>query len=482
MKRQFFYLLAVLLLLTACQPDLHFLPETFQSPTAEISGGETDVALVFPSDAGFASLTFQSNQDWTASFVNDRAKEWCSIPFESGRKGAITLKVGVAENDTYDERSASIVLACGDIRRTIVVTQKQRDALLLSPGRVELPQSGSGFTIEVTANVDYTVTLPSQYTWLHALGTKGLVTTSRSFLADANPNLDPRQAFVTVSSTAGSEMVAVYQAGEEPALVISASAVDMPVDGGTFDVQVTSNLDVEIGMLPASCDWVKEIQTKTLSTNTYYFSVAANDGREERAMSLVFRNGKYGLSDTVHVRQAYLPILLSDAEVELPGRDVAFAVKVDGVQPEDYNVTLSHRWLWMGEREVGDGFTLIWLRAQAYEGEEPREGFITLERKGVSRADSVTVTQFPQLPGFSFSTALREVKAPELDGKTTDAWILWGDGTFERYAAGLTHRYAEPGWHDVWVEGRSLAPFLLPAPEDGMKIDLSGLKTEEEGE
>jgi len=482
MRRLFIFLLTGLFALTACQPDIHFLPESFQSPTADISGGDTDVSLVFPADAGFASLGFESNQDWTVSFVNDRAKEWCSIPFESGRKGAFTLTVSVASNEDYDERSASIVLSCGDLRRTIVVTQKQRDALLLSPGRVELPQAGGGFTIEVTANVDYSVSLPSQYPWLHAVGTKGLVTTTRAFQADANPNVEPRQAFVTVSSATGSEMVAVYQAGEEPALVISTSTVDIPTDGGTFEVQVTSNLNVEIGMQPASCDWVEELQTKTYSTNTYWFAVAPNGTRDAREMALIFRNEKYGLSDTVHVRQPYLPILLSDAEVELPGRDVAFAVKVDGVQPEEYNVTLSHRWLWMGEREVGDGFTLIWLRAQAYEGEEPREGFITLERKGVSRVDSVTVTQYPQLPGFSFSTALREVKAPELDGKTTDAWILWGDGTFERYAAGLTHRYAEPGWHDVWVEGRSLAPFLLPAPEDGMKIDFSGLKTEEEGE
>ena len=126
MKRKYFLFLMGLFALTACQPDLHFLPESFQSPTADISGGDTDVSLVFPADAGFASLGFQSNQDWTVSFVNDRAKEWCSIPFESGRKGAFTLTVSVAANADYDERSASIVLSCGDLRRTIVVTQKQR--------------------------------------------------------------------------------------------------------------------------------------------------------------------------------------------------------------------------------------------------------------------------------------------------------------------------------------------------------------------
>lgn len=477
----FVILLAGSLCLTACQPDLHFLPESFQSSSAEMTGDETGVSVVFSANAGIATMTFASNQEWTASFLNERAKEWCSIPFESGQRGSYTLKISVAPNDSYDERAASIILACKDLKRTVVVTQKQRDALLLSPGRVEMPQAGGRFTIEVKANVDYQMTIPN-YSWLHGVDTKGLVTTTRTIAVDPNPDVEPRQGYVTVSSSLGSEEVVVYQAGEDPAIVLSTKEVEMPAEGGTFDVQLTSNLDVEIVALPDGCDWVEEIQTKTMSTHTYYYAVAPNDGRAVRAMSLVFRNSKFGQSDTVHVRQAYLPILLSDAKLELPGREVSFAVKVDGVQPEEYNVTLSHRWLWQDEREVGDGFTLIWLHAQDNPDGDLREGVITLERKGVSRVDSVKVTQYGQMPGFSFSTALREVQAPVLDVKAEDAWILWGDGSFERYAPGLIHRYAQAGWHDIWVEGRSLAPFQLPSLEDGMKIDFSGLYVGEDEE
>ena len=482
MKRWFFLLLTGLFALTACQPDLHFLPESFQSPSAAISGGETDVSLVFPADAGFASLTFQSNQDWTVSFVNDRAKAWCSIPFDSGRKGTFSLTVSVAANEDYDERSASLVLSCGDLRRTIVVTQKQRDALLLSPGRVELPQAGGGFTIEVTANVDYTVTLPSQYSWLHGLhevGTKGLVTATRAFQADPNPDVEPRQAFVTVSGNGITEMVAVYQAGEEPALVLSAPAVDMPAAGGIFDVQVTSNLSVAFEMQPASCDWVEELQTKTLSTNTYCFSVAPNASREARNMDLVFRNEKFGLAATVHVRQNCGIILLSDSTVFLPSREVPFVVQVDGGQPEEYRVSLSDRWLWLDGWEKAEGSLLIRMHAQDWDGAEPRVGLITLAREGVAYTDSVTVTQSAWMPGFSYSTAQREVTVPSLNADASDVWILWGDGGFERYTAGATHRYAEAGWHTLWLEGRSLAPLRIPAPEDGMKIDFSGLKKKE---
>jgi hypothetical protein len=468
--------------LAACRPDLHFMPDSFYSATAEIWGDQTEVSLVFPADAGSASVTFESNKDWTLSFVNDRAKDWCSVPFEGGHDGTYTMRVSVTPNGDYDERSATIVLSCGELLRTIVVTQKQKDALLLSPGRVELSPEGGTFTIEVKANIDYSVTLPETVSWIHTVSTKGLVATTRTFRVDANENIGPRQGSIMVSSSLGKEEVTVYQAGEEPVLVVSEHEVDMPASGGAFAVQVTSNLNVEIVSVPDPCDWVEEIQTKALSTNTYYYAVAPNPSAAERTMALVFRNQQLGLADTVLVRQAFDRILVSDTLAELPSREIRFAVLVDGDQPEEYQVTLSHRWLWMGERETGEDYSYLWLSAQANDGLEPRTGYVSLERKGVARIDSVTVIQSGRMPGFSFSTAQREVKAPELDAKATDVWILWGDGSFERYAADAIHRYAESGWHDIWVEGRSLAPLLIPAPADGMKIDFSGLKEKEDEE
>ena len=136
-RYRYIHSLAALFLIvgmTACRPELQFLPESFQSPDAEISGDEEVVSLVFSSKAGSASLSLQSSEDWKAAFVNDRAREWCSIPSESGQKGTFTLTVAVKENATYDERMAVILLRSKDLQRTVVVTQTQLDALLLSPG------------------------------------------------------------------------------------------------------------------------------------------------------------------------------------------------------------------------------------------------------------------------------------------------------------------------------------------------------------
>ena len=293
-------LLAGCIFLTSCQLDLEFKPEACLSTTAEITLGESDVTLVFPADSGTAMLTFETNKDWTASFVDERAKEWCSIPFEEGHYGTYAMNVSVTANEAPVERSTSIILTCKKVQRTIVVLQQRRNIMELSPGRVEMPAVGGRFTIEVTANVDFSVKLVGESSWMRMVGTKDLVTTTLPFEVDENP------------------------------------------------------------------------------------------------------------------------------------------------------------------------------------GAEAREGLVLFEWKEVAKTDSVTVTQYGRMPGFSFSTAQREVKAPVLDAAASDAWILWGDGSFERYAPGLTHRYAEAGWHDIRVEGRSLAPLRIPGPEDGMKIDFSGLKEKED--
>ena len=301
-------LISLLLAFTACRPELQFVPESFQSPDAEIIGNEEMVSMVFPSHAGSASLSLQSSDNWTAGFVNNRARGWCSISSESGEKGTFKLTVNVKENDTFDERVAVILLNSKDLQRTIVVTQKQLDALLLSPGRVELSQEGGSFTVQVNANVDFTLSVPEEASqWLHRTDSKGLIPNRITFEADANMDVVPRQATLTVNSSVGKEEVTVYQMGEVPALVISARELSVPTAGSDFEVQITSNLDVETEIRPTSCDWVEEVETKIISTNTYYYAVAPNGSGEPREMSLVFRNTEYKLSDTLHVRQTYMP-------------------------------------------------------------------------------------------------------------------------------------------------------------------------------
>lgn len=472
--RTFFSCMALLSLLCACQPDLHFIENSFHASNAEAQLSADAVSILFTDQSGRATLEFEANKEWTAAFVNARAAEWCSIPYEGGRKGVYTLTIDVKQNGSYDERSASIVLRCEDLTRTIVVTQKQKDALLLSPERVEIPQEGGSFTVQVQSNIDFSATPEAGSEWIHPVETKGLATSLKNFTVEANNTVETRQGYVTVSSSLGKQTVTIYQPGETPTLVVSQRQVEIPAAGGAFDVQVTSNLDVEVS-IPAGCDWLDEISTKTISTNTYFFSVTANAGRSDRTAQLVFRNQKKSLSDTVFVKQICDRILISDSLVSVPSHSVVFTLEVYGNDPGHYRVDIPEKWVELTDVVPGEETMRLAFKVQDNQTNKARSLRFGVYRDGVETHDVVTVKQLEKQPVFSFVKRGSAVPAPELHTGVRDAWILWGDGCFEPWRADAVHSFEDEGPHTIRVEGKEIYRALVKGPENGMHLDFREL-------
>ena len=78
-KRWLTLMTVALWLLAACRPEMDFVEESFRSGQAEISGGATSIGMLFSSASGSASIDLTANRSWEASFVNDRAKNWCTL-------------------------------------------------------------------------------------------------------------------------------------------------------------------------------------------------------------------------------------------------------------------------------------------------------------------------------------------------------------------------------------------------------------------
>lgn len=474
-------LLLLALLPVSCRPEMDFVENSFRSGQAEMTGGAQTVSMLFGSAAGSASIDLTANRSWEATFVNDRARNWCTLSASSGGRGTVTLTVGVTMNGDYDERSASILFTCDDVTRTIVVTQKQRDALLVTSNRVYVPQAGGTFLVEVQANIDFSTELsylaggPSG--WIHDLGTKGLSQHILTFQVDENPTLVSREGLLTVRSPLGEETVHFYQDGEIPTLVVSTHEQLVSPEGGPFDVQVRSNMDVEL-LLPDTCSWLQEVKSKTLSTNTYTFSAERNDGRLERKCRLVFRNEEWAMADTVFVRQNCQPILLSEDRVYLPKEASSFTVLVNGQDPALFKLEISDSWMELTGSDVDDTGTHFHFQATENESGQEREGQVRVYFKDFQQPDVVTVIQSGVLPSFSFTTARTEVQVPLIAVPDSLTFVFWGDGDYERYTEGLTHTYKTPGVHTVTVEGRGLSDVRFPLPENGVHYDFSKLKQE----
>lgn len=303
-----FLLLMLSIICLSCGDKENPVPE---APSIEFEGG-TDLKPVISAEGGTCTLTFTASADWSVS-VNavTRAVDWLSISPTQGGAGTVTLQVSAQPNETYDERNAAVLLTCGSAKQTITVTQKQKDALLVSSNKVEMDAIGGTFSLELQSNVSVSYEIEeSAKDWLAAssTATRGLTASTLSFQVAENSDEAVRQAVITLRGNDLTEQVTVYQAGSEPAILLSQKEYTVPSDGETIQVELKSNTSYKVVM--PDVPWITEASTRSFSAYTHYFTVAANEGYDARTAEIYFVNEENGLQEKVIVNQVQKDVIL----------------------------------------------------------------------------------------------------------------------------------------------------------------------------
>ena len=279
----------------------------------------------FATEGGEVNITINSSAAWTASLVNNRADDWCMIDPSSGGAGSSTLTIATTANDAPDDRTASVIIKSGELSKTIAVSQKQKDALTVTSSKFEVEAEGGEIEIEVKANIDFEYTIDeSAKEWLTYQSTRAMKTSTLVFAVAQNEDCEKREGKITIKSGEFSEEITVYQAGEEPTIVVSQYEYNVSADGETITVEVKSNVDVAVE-IPSDVDWITENTTRAISTNTYYFDVKPNSSYQERWSDIYFSNNAEGISDLVVVVQEAKEL----PAVEVAANEIWFAVDAD---------------------------------------------------------------------------------------------------------------------------------------------------------
>ena len=338
MKRNVFLPVSLLVLgfIAGCSHKIELVDFATEAP---FDSEDSQISVLFQAPADTASVTVQSNGKWTIEATNDRASSWLTYSPESGGKGDTRVKIDVSANEEPEERSAVLHFRNGKEERTIHVVQKPDKAFLVSSEKAEFGPAGGAFNVVVTSNVDYTLTIMDA-PWLHQVFTKGVEETL-SFQVDPNDRADKRQGSLVFVSELGTETVTVYQTGVNPQMILSANEVDVPSEGGRVRVDVSSNFNVEYTI---TTDWVYEIKTRSLSTNTFSFYVERNPEFDGRTAEIVFRNADNNLSETVTIRQAQQDAIIpAVTELSLDYKEQAFTLPLSA--NVDISVSVSSDWI-----------------------------------------------------------------------------------------------------------------------------------------
>lgn len=374
------------------------IPESF----IEFGSG-VDLKPVVGADGGSLSLNFKVSGDWSID-VNPGGQtiDWLNVSPTEGKAGSVTIKINVNPNETYDERNAAIVVRCGDKNETVTLTQKQKNALLVSSNKVEIAAEGGAFDIEYQSNINVSYEIEEEakeWITVASSATRGLTTSTLKFQVAENDNINARQAVITLRGSEDpeqTEQITVYQAGSIPSILLSQKEYTVASVGETIKVELKSNVSYEIIMPDVS--WIKTSSSRAISSYTHYFTVEENSTYDNRSAEIRFVNKDNNLEEKVTVIQIQKDaILLAQNEYKMSadGGSLSFVLQAN----VEIETTVSADWI-VRQDAVSRGLTerKLIFNIQPNESSENREGTITLTGKSSDVKQVITVKQSKKIP------------------------------------------------------------------------------------
>ena len=308
MKR-FFLFFTLLALLSGCGKDENESgggntgggnnPNT---PSTQTSISISPSALTFDAQGETKSVTVTctTGKTWTLS----GGESWCTASGSNGNNGA-TVTFTAEANTSPDERNATYTFTCGDKTAKLVVTQKQQDALTVTSSKVEVDAQGGPINVEVKANIPFEYVIADKDKgWITPVETKSMQTTVLSFNIAQNESIQKREGTITIKSGELNETITVYQAGEQPTIVITQNTYEVSGKGETIKVEINSNVEFSVSIPATYSAWIQEAaEPRALSTHTKYFTISINLETQSRTGEILFTSQEHNLTEKVTIQQ-----------------------------------------------------------------------------------------------------------------------------------------------------------------------------------
>ncbi|MBR3074985.1 MAG: BACON domain-containing protein, partial [Bacteroidales bacterium] len=158
-------------------------------------------------EAATPAVTFTANKAWTAQSDS----QWIVPDQTSGEAGTVNLKIAVAENDTWAERSGKVTVAVGELKTVFTIVQGT-ESIMESALSFSISPDAQDILVPVKTNLTYTVTPAADSPWITVVSTKAAPQegTIKIHVA-ANTKLAPRTGSFVIAAPGYSQTYTVVQ-------------------------------------------------------------------------------------------------------------------------------------------------------------------------------------------------------------------------------------------------------------------------------
>ena len=354
--------------------------------------------LDFTSKSGEKIIYFTTNKDWTLELSQSGGDvNWCTVFPTQGTAGENMVMIKVSDNESYDDRNVVLTLNAKELSKRLVVTQKQKDAIMLTTAKYELDENGGRIQVEVKANVDYRVIIPEQYkSWIHEdNSTRGLSLSYLVFAIDKSEEYNKREGEIIIQNGDLTEILKIYQKGRG-ILLLSQNEYIVSDRGEQISVELSSNF--EYGIKMPQVDWLTTTITRAISSHTLYYTIEPNENYDSREAEIIYydKNNK-SLADTLKVVQVQKDaIILSKKEYSVDSSESYIEVIVNSNVNFDIGISDENAsWIHKLESSIVRGLNecKVLIRILANNTYDERVGKIILSNSNSGLSETIIIKQ-----------------------------------------------------------------------------------------
>ena len=285
-------------------------------------GGEVEITVT--TDMEYSVVVPQSFQSWI--YVTQTRSELHTD------KWIITF----ASNKVSSARNANINFVDRNGAVLQIVKFIQKSVVDVSDSNYGIDAAGAEIVIEVTANVEYDVVIPSAaQSWLRISESRSELRTNQlCFIIDKNESLSQRSANVRLVSMSGSTLQTIYfvQSGEEKVYDSDLqSHYSIDAQGCEISVTITTNMQYTV-YIPKEAKWLSVADTRAeVRTDKLTFTIVANDSFDARTATVKLFDSDYNVIQIIEfVQKGQDKIFetdgVSDYDISFYGGEVSVVV------------------------------------------------------------------------------------------------------------------------------------------------------------
>ena len=353
-------------------------------------------------------LTFESSQSSNTVTIADAdltgftiksSELWCT----AAAQGKV-LSVTVRENDTYDDRQATITVTDPGDQTTITfkVMQKQNDAILIDGSTFVVPEEGGDINIKIQSNVNYEVEIPASATWLTKstrASTRGLESSTIVLTAEKNNSGEEREAIVTfIDKESGVSSKITIKQSLTPYIEVDKDQITLSEDEKEIEIVVKTNINLETVI---TNDWITDNGRGSNGdlNFTQKLKIAKNNSGDERGAVVTFENKNYRLISNISIKQSLTPYIeIEKNQISLSENEQEIEIVVKS--NISVKTTITNDWITdIGIENNGDFNYTQKLKVSAFSGRVSRSAVVTFKSQSYkwNLKKEATITQTKEI-------------------------------------------------------------------------------------